>query len=196
MLATGCTGTQRATPVADSVRPADTVAQSVEVPHVDSSDPSRARPTPSRAPATPADTARGVIRRIGADPGSRLVLYSTANSAPLALSGDQQAELAAAEGLEVTVRGTRVNERALDAAPGGAIVFRVHEFSVRAADGVEARDGILVDVGGRVFLETASGSRSAVIALPTALRDKMGARVFLVGSPKRAPQAFGVLRQP
>ena len=105
-------------------------------------------------------------------------------------------ELAAAEGLEVMVAGVRTSERAFDVAPGGAIVFKVQRFVVRAADGVEARDGVLVIVGGQPFLETEPGVREPLVGLPAVLASQGGARIFLVGPRGRAPQAFGVLRKP
>ena len=151
--------------------------------------------TTAVAPIVP-DTARGIIRRIGADPLSRLALFPTAASgfAPLALSGAVQAELAAAEGLEVMITGTLTSERAMDVAPGGYLVFSVRRFVVRAADGVEAHDGVLRRLGGRLYLETSPGERRPIVHLPTALQDQVGARIFLVGSLERAPIAFGVLR--
>lgn len=144
------------------------------------------------------DTARGVVRRFGADPLSRLALVPLEGGGAelLALSGGPMPELAAAEGLEVMVAGTRTSERAMDVAPGGARVFDVRRFAVRASDGVAARDGVLVEVDGQPFLETAPGVREPITGLPSALRTQMGARVFLVGPAGRAPQAFGVLRAP
>ncbi|MEQ1690846.1 MAG: hypothetical protein ABMA00_06140 [Gemmatimonas sp.] len=163
----------------------------------DSTTPADASLMPS-AETAQSDTARGVVRRVGPDPVSRLALFpvGSVDSAPLALDGAQLSELSAAEGLEVMIRGTRSADRAMDVAPGGAIVFHVGHFKVRALDGIEAHDGILVDVAGRMILETASGTRTVIVNLPAALRTKRGARVFLVGPLTRAPQAFGVLREP
>jgi hypothetical protein len=150
------------------------------------------------ATSTATDTARGIVRRVGAEPLSRLTLASPddSNVGLIALSGAQMSELAAAEGLEVMVRGERTNERAFDVAPGGAVVFRVQQFVVRAVDGVEARDGVLVEMNGHPFLETAPGVREPIVGLPTALKSQIGARIFLVGPRGSTPQAFGVLRKP
>lgn len=177
---------------------ADTAGSVVVV----TSSPDTARPRDQSAPTRPqplsGDTARGIVRRYGAEPASRLALAPVDQSRGelLALSGTQMSELAAAEGVEVMVSGERTSERAFDVAPGGAIVFRVTRFVVRAVDGVPARDGLLVDVGGQHYLQTASGAREPIIGLPTALNTQMGARVFLVGPADRAPEAFGVLRKP
>lgn len=141
------------------------------------------------------DTARGIVRRVGADPASRLLLLPiTANGTALALEPSQlSSELAAAEGLEITVSGTRTNERDLQAAPGGALIFRVHTFMVRASDGIEAHDGILRHIDDRWYLEQGR-TRIPLVAVPAALTRHAGARVFLVGPLNRAPDSFGVLR--
>jgi hypothetical protein len=114
----------------------------------------------------------------------------------LALAGEQLSELAAAEGLEVMVSGKRTTERAFDVAPNGAVVFKVEWFVVRAADGVEARDGVLIIVNGQPFLETAPGVREPIAGFPAALASQVGARIFLVGPRGSTPHAFGVLRKP
>lgn len=147
---------------------------------------------------TASDTARGIVRRVGPDPVSQLLLapLPTASvSLSYALRSDSLALLTAAEGLEVVVRGQRMTERAMDVAPGGAAVFRVREFQVRAADGVEAHDGILRNDNGAFQLETRDGARHTIIDCPAALRTAVGARVFLVGPLTRAPQAFGILKR-
>lgn len=143
------------------------------------------------------DTARGIVRRYGAEPLTRLGLATgdSPDAEILALSGEQMSELAAAQGLEVMVSGQRTSERAFDVAPGGAIVFQVQWFVVRAADGVEARDGVLVEVHGQPFLETAPEVREPIVGLPAVLASQMGARIFLVGPRGSAPHAFGVLRK-
>lgn len=96
-------------------------------------------PAPSAASAT--DTARGIVARVGSDPVSRLVLLPVPPStAPtLALHHDARTPIDTAVGFEVMVEGTRTIERAMDAAPGGAIIFRVRNFVVRAIDGIPIR---------------------------------------------------------
>lgn len=202
-VALACAGAERSTPAADSalagtptlVRLGDTVVRRPSA--GDSATPAA---TPAKSPASTAqlDSASGVVRLVGPDPVSRLALFpvGSVDSAPLALDGAQLSELSAAVGLEVMIRGTRSTDRAMDVAPGGAIVFHVRHFEVRTVDGVEAHDGILIDMAGRMILETASGTRTVIVNLPSALRTKRGARVFLVGPLTRAPQAFGVLREP
>lgn len=153
------------------------------------------RPTNGRDVHVASDTARGIVRRVGADPASRLLLLSmTATGTALALEPSQNSsELAAAEGLEITVSGSRTTERDLQAAPGGALIFRVHTFMVRASEGVEAHDGTLRHIDDRWYLERGR-TRIPLVAVPAALTRHAGARVFLVGPLNRAPESFGVLR--
>ncbi len=151
-------------------------------------------PTNGRDVQVASDTARGIVRRVGADPASRLLLLPmTATGTALALEPSQRSsELAAAEGLEITVSGTRSTERDLQAAPGGALIFRVHTFVVRASDGIEAHDGILRHIDDRWYLERGR-TRIPLAAVPAALTRHVDARVFLVGPLNRAPESFGVL---
>lgn len=141
------------------------------------------------------DTARGIVRRVGNDPVSVLVLSSGtgANASVIALAGPSVAQLNRASGLEVTVAGVLTRERNVVASPRGAPVFEVRHFFVRAADGQPAVDGVLNVQNGKFFLVAANGVRHDVPNLPTALRTEVGARIFLVGPLDRAPSAFGIL---
>lgn len=141
------------------------------------------------------DTARGIIRRVGNDPVSVLVLMSGegANAKVLALAGPQLAQLDRASGLEVSVAGVLTDERNVTASPRGAFVFQVRHFFVRAADGQPAVDGVLNFQNGTYFLVAANGVKRDVPNLPIALRSEVGARIFLVGPLDRAPSAFGIL---
>ncbi len=157
-------------------------------------------PPPANAPSAPsapaADTIRGIIRRIGAEPLARLALQPANGSGPtFALSGPLLQELNAASGLEVMLEGRFTTERAPEVAPGGAAVYDVRAYHVRAADGVEAHDGTLVIQGDVAYLDTPGAPRVRLESLPAALKSSSGARVFLVGPLTAAPQAFGVLRK-
>ena len=142
------------------------------------------------------DTARGIVRRVGADPLSHLALFPVPprTAPPIALSGAMDTELKAAEGLEVMVAGRLTTDISREVSPGGTRVFAVQRYVVRAADGVEAHDGVLVSQNGRWYLETASDVRAPIVGLPSALLSQTGARIFLVGPLTKAAQSFGVLR--
>jgi uncharacterized Zn-binding protein involved in type VI secretion len=196
--AVGCARADRAPRAAESaVATLDTMSPPVLRVERDSVAPtSGAGAVPSSGGAAASDTARGILRTVGAAPLTHMVL-APANGEQLALaSGDSAVmiALAAADGLEIMISGERTAERVMDVAPSGTRLFRVRHFTVRAADGVSARDGLLRRVDGAWYLETAPGVRQPIVSLPAALRNQEGARVFLVGDPTRAPQAFGVLQ--
>lgn len=194
----GCSRNDRGPRAADSAVPTqDTMSTPVLRVERDSVAPtSGAGAVPSSDGTAANDTARGILRTVGAAPLTHMVL-APANGEQLALaSGDSAVmiALAAADGLEIMVTGERTAERVMDVGPSGTRLFRVRQFAVRAVDGVPARDGVLRRSNGVWYLEIASGAREPIVDLPVALRTQEGARVFLVGDPTRAPQAFGVLQ--
>lgn len=196
----GCSRNDRTPRAAESaVATQDTMSPPVLRVERDSVAPtSGAGAVPSSGGAAANDTARGILRTVGAAPLTHMVL-APANGEQLALaSGDSAVmiALAAADGLEIMISGERTAERVMDVGPTGTRLFRVRHFTVRAVDGVSARDGVLRRSNGAWYLEIASGAREPIVDLPIALRSQEGARVFLVGDPARAPQAFGVLHAP
>lgn len=139
------------------------------------------------------DTARGIVRRVGSEPGDALVLERSPRDM-LALTGTGVTLLRAVEGLEVVVAGRLTTERLTAAAPRPIPGFDVARFTVRAMDGREAHDGTLIARGGSYYLRTASGSELAVISPPAALLEHVGARVWIVGPRGEPPRTFGVIR--
>lgn len=145
-----------------------------------------------------ADSLRGTLSRVGSDPGSVLVLTPAQSSGgetvrPVALRGSQLPLLEGVVGLEVMVEGRLTEDRSTAAAPGGARVFEVAEFVVRAAEGVPAVDGTLARSGDRDELVLRDGRRLRIERLPPLLRDQVGARVFLAGSLTAAPASYGII---
>ncbi|MEO7362336.1 MAG: hypothetical protein ABI120_18540 [Gemmatimonadaceae bacterium] len=140
------------------------------------------------------DTIRGVIRHVGNDPVSVLVLESRLGAVH-SLRGTLLEALGRADGLEVMVRGTRTDQLDRSASPRGALIFEVKQFFVRGADGQIAIDGILNERDGTYFLISSSGERNAVPFLPQGLRGKVGSWVFLVGPLGQTPNAYGILSE-
>ena len=104
--------------------------------------------------------------------------------------------LRAAAGLDVVVWGTRDGGAAMPAPDGSWCAIAVTNFAVRASDGRAAVDGILRADGAGFALDVTRGSRIALSGVPASLRTMVGARVFWVGPPDRAPTAYGVLAPP
>lgn len=127
-----------------------------------------------------ADTLRGRLEVVGAEPATSVALMDSTGSA-VTLVGELQV-LRSLTGLEVVVWGEAEGS-------GG---FRVSRFAVRAHAGVPAVDGVLVREGEGWFLTTEGGERRPIPRLPEALRGSEGARIWIAG-PLRAPDAFGVI---
>lgn len=149
----------------------------------------------SSSPGAAVDTARGIVRLVGNEPGAALVLETSPGSAAplLALEGAAADMLRGVTGLEVKAEGRLTTERVQSAAPGGAPLFRADRFVVRASDGAPATDGMLVARDGGHVLRLTEGGERRIDVLPPALVDRIGARVFLVGPLDRMPSAFGVI---
>ena len=140
------------------------------------------------------DTVRGTISVVGSEPLTSLVLSPVTGAAPMALVGAHQVTLRGLSGLEVMVAGRRTgNMSAAIPRAGGGAEFEVDSFVVRAVDGVAATDGIVASEGGRFYLVTANGSRLRADFLPVALRQKIGARVFVAGALDQTPASYGVI---
>jgi hypothetical protein len=145
--------------------------------------------------AAAADTVRGTVSLVGSEPMTEVVLAPVGGRAPIALAGAQRAMLRGLGGIEVVVRGRYTGERSGTAAPRVVAVFQVDSFEVRLVDGVAAADGIVAASDGKFFLVTTGGRRLAADHLPAALRQKIGARVFVAGPLDREAASYGVIQE-
>lgn len=158
--------------------------------------PARGDSAPAAAAPVGSDTVRGVIQIVGNDPVTTVLLVPRDTTRPpVALRGEVLPVLRQASGLEVMVRGQRTAARDVGASPAGVPVFAVTDFVVRAADGVTAEDGVLERRGTGYVLRQRDNTVRDIGTLPLALRDAVGARIYLVGS-LSAPSSWGVLKAP
>lgn len=130
---------------------------------------------------TAADTARGIVDVVGAEPATRVALRTPGEVIPL--TGAAADTLRLAQGVEVWVSGSRGEDGAL----------RIASFRVRSADGVEARDGVLELDGDAAVLVTRSGERVRYAPVPPALRRLEGRHVWISGPPGAEPRSWGSL---
>jgi hypothetical protein len=86
-------------------------------------------------------------------------------------------------GAEVEVRGSRQADGGLSA----------REFLVRAVDGRPAVDGRLEASGGALFVVTADGQRVPLGDPPSALRERVGTRVWVTREADGSVINFGDL---
>lgn len=137
-------------------------------------------PAEDTAVATAADTLRGTIAVVGADPMTRVILRT--DDQRVTLRGSATDRLRRVTGLVVRVTGRR---------DGAAMT--VTSFRVREAEGLPAADGILEVDGDTAVLVTPDGERLRYSPVPTALRARAGARVWIAGPVGGEPQAWGVI---
>jgi hypothetical protein len=163
----------------------------VAPPKTSGSQPSGAGPTKS-APASPApaspspassDTVRGIVAVVGTE-HEKQVIVRPPGARAITLTGPQALLVGRTAGADVWVAGTRGERNAL----------AVTRFAVRTVDGIAAVDGTLTDDGGRLVLATPEGQRHAVANPPEALRQHVGARVWISGNLSQGPVAYGIIQ--
>lgn len=128
-----------------------------------------------------ADTARGIVLVVGAEPLSWVALQTPEGQ--LSLSGELAESLRHAAGVEVWISGARADDG----------VVRVDAYRIRAVDGVTAVDGVLEVDGDDAVLLTASGERVRYAPAPAGLRALEGRRVWISGPAGGEPVSWGAL---
>jgi hypothetical protein len=141
-------------------------------------------------------TVHGTLVVAGSEPQTTLLLGPPAGEQTLALTGEATALLRPLAGVDVEIEGERVGEAELPGVAPGTPALEVLRFIVVAVNGVPAHDGTLEQDGAGFHLRLRGGERAAVRELPPALRQHVGARIFLVGPFDRAPAAYGIIEMP
>lgn len=139
-------------------------------------------PAVTAPPAAGRDTLRGIVAEVGSMPMTSIVIRP-AGGRSVTITGDLAREIGRAAGAEVWVSGTRT-ERGIEAV----------RYAIRSVDGQPAVDGTLARDGDRLVLVNESG-RHVIARPPAGLRDRVGARVFLVGSLDGSITSYGILRE-
>lgn len=124
------------------------------------------------------DSVRGVLVWQGTEPTRIVVLRSAGGT--LTLSGMATTGLGRLVGSEVVVRGVRVSPRDLVVA----------EYFVRAADGVPAYDGVILENGS---LRMSDGSGVKRVPIPIGMQGMIGARVWVAPQDGK-PLAYGLIQ--
>ena len=129
---------------------------------------------------TRADSMRGVVTLVGAEPARQVVLR--VDGTEVSLSGMATSGLGRLAGIEVMVRGVKITPRDIV----------VSDYVVRASDGVPAWDGTL-EQDGSVRLTDGSGHKR-LPSVPAALRGMVGARVWLAFKPgSTTADSYGII---
>jgi hypothetical protein len=135
-------------------------------------------------PAADTSSVTGRVRVAGSTPFVQ-VLIEPADSAATAVEvrGDLRAELARLQGARVEARGVRSDS-----------AFLVSEYRVLEIAGHAPLVGTLEIVEARVVLHTAAGPRE-LSNVPAALRDRPGAKVWVIVDDHGEVSAYGILRE-
>lgn len=140
-------------------------------------------------PEAPApDTLEGRIIVTGGAPEPLTTLVMEDRS--VVLSGELVPELRRLDGATVRAYGRLEGE-----GPGDAI--DVVDYEILEIDGQRPRVGVLVMGEQGVALETEIGERFPLVGAPAGLRDRMGARVWVVGTVREGSlllQSYGIIR--
>lgn len=139
---------------------------------------------PRQEPFSVADTLRGTVAVVGADPGSLVTLRLQDPDAEVFLQGAELPALKRVQGAEVWIAGRKTGEQS----------FLVVAFEVRSVDGVATVDGILTGIPGDLVLLTSDGRRLGVRQPGPELPNHTGARVWIAGPLEEAPVAWGIIR--
>ena len=144
-----------------------------------------------------ADGARGIVQVVGSEPLTTIILVPAPGmpGETLILVGADTARLRPLSGLELVVSGRRL-PAVTGALPRPTPAMNVSKFVVRAANGVAAVDGVVVEDGGRFYIVDAGRVRHEAPHLPLALRLQAGTRVYLIGPLGAAPVGYGAIRSP
>lgn len=136
------------------------------------------------------DTLEGLVVVTGGAPEPLTTLVTKDRS--VVLKGDLVPELRRLDGAAVRAAGRFEGE-----GPGDALC--VLDYEILEIDGQQPRVGVLIMPEQGLALETDTGEPLPVVGAPAALRDRIGARVWIVGTMREGSlllQSYGILRPP
>lgn len=133
----------------------------------------------ARAPVG-TDSLEGIVRVVGVDALPVVTLVPDDASRPVTLDGPPSLRRVA--GLRIAAVGERSGAR-----------LAVRRFTVLAANGVPATDGVLAADGDVLVLVTSDGTRHRLVNPPPLLRSSVGHRAWVSGALDRELVAYGII---
>ena len=174
-----------AQPAAESARntPTKTTPPPAPPPSTRTGSPATKSPAPSTEAR--ADSVRGIVSVVGTSFDKHVMIAERGTSRRVEIVGTLSSLIGHVSGADVsangTVQGTQLN---------------ASRFVVRSVNGEPAIDGILKTEGGSLFIVTAGGTRTRIVAPPPPLVGQDGARVWITGDPAKAVSSFGFIDPP
>lgn len=136
---------------------------------------------PSETPGSPvADSVQGTVRLVGTSAFPQVTVSKDDGGPSIALVGPTS--LRAVVGLRVVAVGFLVGAK-----------LQVSQFTVLAANGIVATDGILTAEGQSLVLITREGTKYRLVDPSPVLRNAVKHRVWVSGPLDRAPVAYGII---
>ncbi len=135
--------------------------------------------TDARAPVG-TDSLEGIVRVVGVD--ALPVVTLAPDDAGRSVTLDGPPSLRRVAGLRIAAVGERSGTR-----------LAVRRFTVLAANGVPATDGVLAADGDALVLVTSDGTRHRLVNPPPLLRSSVGHRAWVSGALDREPVACGII---
>jgi len=126
------------------------------------------------------DSLEGIVRVVGVDALPVVTLVPDDASRSVTLDGPPSLRRVA--GLRIAVVGERSGAR-----------LAVRRFTVLAANGVPATDGVLAADGDALVLVTSDGTRHRLVNPPPLLRSSVGHRAWVSGALDRELVAYGII---
>lgn len=140
----------------------------------------RAAATVSNGSRAQADSLEGVVHVTGTDPLPQTTLAPDNGGRAVTLDGP--ASLRRLTGLRIAAVGTLTGSH-----------LSVARFTVLAANGVAATDGMLALDGDALVLVTTAGKRYVLVNPSPVLRANVGHRIWVSGPVDREPVAYGII---
>lgn len=130
------------------------------------------------------DTVRGTIAIVGAEPLTQVVIRPTNAPGEITLHSETTEILRRLAGLEIQIEGHNNTEDKS---------FKVQDFQVRALDGTPAIDGIIANHDGKTILIRNDGQQITLSSVPKKLQERIGAHVWIAGTPEGRIEAYGII---
>jgi hypothetical protein len=179
-------------PAVPSAQPAPESARNTPAttPPPTPSPPTKAGSPSTKTPATAsnearADSVRGIVSVVGTSFDKHVMIAERGTSRRVEIVGTLSSLIGHVSGAEVSAKGARAGTQ-----------LNASQFIVRSVNGEPAIDGTLKTEGGSLFIVTAEGTRTRIVAPPPPLVGQDGARVWITGDPAKAVSSFGFIDPP
>lgn len=132
-----------------------------------------------------ADSVRGVVSVVGTSFDKHVMVADRATQRRVEIVGTLSSLIGHVAGTEVSVAGTTTGTQ-----------LNATRFLVRSVDGQPAIDGTLKTESGSLYIVTAEGTRTRIVAPPPPLVGHDGSRVWITGDPAKSVSSFGFIDPP